>query len=362
MEKYKKYIYVGIGILVYLLLAYIFLKYAFGIILPFLFSFLIVTMTRPIIDKISKHTRVPKSVVSIFVIGIMLLLFVYLLVLASGILLEQIGNIIDKISEHLSSEENYITYTLTFFERLIQRFPFLKNNISEDTSIYSVALEMATNALKNLSTSITQGVGKIIASMPEIIITIVVIILSLFYFSKDYSKVKQTMLSIFPKPIKDRIPKFKKDIFFVISSYFRSYIMILFITFAEVFAGLLILGVENAFSIGFLIALVDLLPILGVGTVLVPWACISFIGGNNKFAIGLLILFVIIYLVRQFIEPRIVSSQMNVHPLIAIFSMYAGLKIAGIGGMIVSPFLAFLAKTIYDGIKNEKNIEKEEKL
>ena len=138
--------------------------------------------------------------------------------------------------------------------------------------------------------------------------------------------------------------------------------MLLFITFAEVFSGLLILGVENAFVFSVIISLVDLLPILGVGTVLVPWSLISLAMGNTKLAIGLVILFAVVYLVRQVIEPKIVSSQMNVHPLIAVFSMYAGLKIAGLGGMIVAPLLAFVTKTVYDGLKKEKSIEKEEKL
>ena len=115
----------------------------------------------------------------------------------------------------------------------------------------------------------------------------------------------------------------------------------------------MILKIENAFAIAVIVAIVDLLPILGVGTVLVPWSLICAVTGNNKLAIGLLILFVIVYVVRQVIEPRIVSYQMNVHPLMAIFAMYAGLKIAGIGGMLIAPFLAFVAKTLYDGLKND---------
>jgi predicted PurR-regulated permease PerM len=90
----------------------------------------------------------------------------------------------------------------------------------------------------------------------------------------------------------------------------------------------------------------------------VPWSIVSFVIGNQRLGIGLLILFTIIYIVRQIIEPRIVSSQMNVHPLVAIISMYAGLKIAGVGGMIVAPFLAFGAKTVYEGLKKDDETKK----
>ena len=78
--------------------------------------------------------------------------------------------------------------------------------------------------------------------------------------------------------------------------------------------------------------------------------------------IGLLILFLIVYIVRQIAEPKILSKQMNVHPLITIFALYAGLKLLGIGGLIIAPFLAFLIKTVYNSIKKEKNVENQEKL
>lgn len=366
MEKYKKSAYIGINIVIYLALAYVFLRYALGILLPFALSLLIVSISRPIVLKISNHSRVPKSVISLFVTGTILISLVYLLILASGAVLDQIGNIITKISEHLSKEDNYITATLSFIEGLIERFPFLESNISNNTSVYSVALNMATNMVSTLSTQLTQGVGKIIASMPEIIITVVVVILSLFYFSKDYTKITKKLSSLLPSSVRSRLLGIKRDVFFVISSYLRSYLLILLITFAEVFAGLLILGIENAFAIAIIIALVDMLPILGVGTVLIPWSLISLIAGNTSLSIGLVVLFCVVYVVRQFIEPKIVSSQLNVHPLLAIFAMYAGLKIAGIGGMIVAPFLAFVGKTVYDGIKKDnekqKGVEKENNL
>lgn len=366
MEKYKKTAYIGVTILIYLALSYIFLKYALGIILPFAISFSIVLLSRPIIDKISKYTRVPKGVVGIFVIGIMLILLTYALILATSALLEQIGSIIYEVGEHLSREDNYITGALGFLEQLADKFPFLKNNLPENSTVYDVALEMALNAISTVSTGLTHAVGRIIASTPEMIVTVIVIILSLFYFSKDYRKISTFVMTHLPISVRERLPRVKRDILFVMSSYLRSYIMLLFITFAEVFAGLLILGVKNAFAISVVAALVDLLPVIGVGTVLVPWSIISFVTGNATLGIGLLILFAIVYVVRQIIEPRIVSSQMNIHPLIAIFAMYAGLKLAGIGGMIVAPFFAFAVKTLYDGLKKDnekkKDVEKEEKL
>ena len=138
--------------------------------------------------------------------------------------------------------------------------------------------------------------------------------------------------------------------------------ILLLITFAELISGFLILGIDNSFVLALIIAIVDMLPILGAGTVLVPWSIVMLILGNYKLAIGLFVLAGITYFSRQFLEPKILSDQMNVHPLITLLFMYAGLKIAGFIGLIVAPVVAFIIKITLSRMKNEKNVEKVEDL
>ena len=120
-------------------------------------------------------------------------------------------------------------------------------------------------------------------------------------------------------------------------------------------SGGFILGPASALIISF----VDVLPVLGVGSVLVPWAVILLIGGHKGVGIGLLVMFAIIYLVRQYAEPKIVSTQMDVHPLITLIAMYAGLKLAGLLGLIFAPLIAFVVKTSYISFKKEKTVDNE---
>ena len=133
--------------------------------------------------------------------------------------------------------------------------------------------------------------------------------------------------------------------------------MLILITFAQLFAGFLIVGLDNSFVLALVVSFVDILPVLGVGTVLVPWAIILMIGGQTRLAIGLLIIFIVVYVLRQYLEPRIVSAQMEVHPLITLIAMYAGLKLAGILGLIFAPLVAFVLKTVYKSYKNEKTVD-----
>ena len=148
----------------------------------------------------------------------------------------------------------------------------------------------------------------------------------------------------------------------VVTKYIKAYLILLLITFAQLYVGFLIVRFDNAFVLALIVALVDTLPILGAATVLVPWGIIVLLGGNYFLGIVLLALALITYLTRQFAEPKILSKQMNVHPLFALITMYAGLKLAGLGGMIIGPFLAFIIKTLYESFKNKKDIENTEKL
>ena len=363
MEKYRKIAYIGISLAVILLLLYIFFRFALPILIPFLISFFIAVISRPLINRLCKSTRLNKSLVSVVVMFLLLFIIAYVLFVSASAALTQIGNLLESISEQLSGESNYVTRFFELIDSLKIRFPFLNNSIlgSEDT-VYTMAIDMISEGIKNVSVRITSNLASLVASLPSIFITAVVIIMSLFYFSKDYESITDYLVSLLPSGAKGKLKIVKRDVLSVVSKYFKSYSILLLLTFLELFVGFLILKVENAFVLAIIIAVVDMLPVLGVGVVLVPWALILFIGGNTSLAVGMLILYVAIYFLRQIEEPRIVGKQMNVHPLFALITMYAGLKLAGFGGMIVAPFLAFVIKTLYESLKNKKDIENEENL
>lgn len=101
-----------------------------------------------------------------------------------------------------------------------------------------------------------------------------------------------------------------------------------------------------AIAIGF----VDALPILGSGTVIVPWAVISAIDGNIKLAIALLILLAVISVTRQLMEPKVVSKQIGIHPIFTLIAMYTGFKAIGIMGLLVGPIVLIILKNIFGAL------------
>ena len=121
------------------------------------------------------------------------------------------------------------------------------------------------------------------------------------------------------------------------------------ITFLEVFIGLTVLGVRYAFLIALLTAVVDLMPVLGTGTVMIPWGIIDLIAGNYFMGIGLLVLYAIITVIRQILEPKIVGKYVGLYPLLALVSMYVGLKLFGLIGLFGLP----LSIVIFDRLRRD---------
>lgn len=362
MEKYKKITFIGISVAILVLIGYLFLKYALDIFLPFIIAFLIVAMARPIINKIANHTKISKPIVSIFVLSMLLVFSALVLGVILTITIEQVGNIAEGIIEGLSREENFVLVIFNSIDKLTERLPFLNNLLGSEESVYNLVIEMMLDGAKSLSARLTNYLAKMITALPSIIVTLIVLALALFYFAKDYDKIGNRIIKLLPKRAGNIALIFKNDVLLVVSKYLKSYLILLLITFAELISGFLILGIDNSFVLALIIAIVDMLPILGAGTVLVPWSAIMLILGNYKLAIGLFVLAGITYFSRQFLEPKILSDQMNVHPLITLLFMYAGLKIAGFIGLIVAPVVAFIIKITLSRMKNEKNVEKVEDL
>ena len=130
------------------------------------------------------------------------------------------------------------------------------------------------------------------------------------------------------------------------TQYLRAYCVLFAITLGELVIGFLILRVRYVLLIALLVALLDFLPIFGVGTVLIPWAIISLIAGNTALGVGLAVLYVVITVIRQIIEPRVVGKSLGLHPILMLISLYAGLKLFGVIGVFAGPAVALCAKAL----------------
>ena len=186
------------------------------------------------------------------------------------------------------------------------------------------------------------------SSLPVFIVKLLIAIIATFFIAVDYHTVSSFLLRQLSDKRRAMLLNIKNQLLTTLSGYGKSYALILGITFLELSLGLSIIGVKNAVYIAILIALLDILPVLGTGSVMIPWAVISLIQGNYPMAVKLLILYVAITVIRNVIEPRIVGNQVGLHPMATLFAMFVGTQLFGIIGLFGLPITLALLKNMND--------------
>ena len=209
--------------------------------------------------------------------------------------------------------------------------------------------ELMLDALGKLMGSLTSALPSaavgLVVKIPEIILTVAVLLISAFYFCTDKERIGKGISSLMPDTMRSKLPETKKKITRTLTSYLKAYLLIMLLTFCEMFVGLSLLGVNYALLLSVIIAIVDILPILGTGTILIPWALFSFAVSNSKLGIGLLILYAAVSIIRQLIEPKIVGDSLGIHPLATLASIYVGIKLLGFGGIFIGPIVELSLKS-----------------
>ncbi|MBO5845708.1 MAG: sporulation integral membrane protein YtvI, partial [Clostridia bacterium] len=210
--------------------------------------------------------------------------------------------------------------------------------------VTDILVDMLTRATSALP-SIVIGVIK---RTPRAFVACIVTLLSAFYFGMDFGGIRDGLIELLPERLGELVKESGGIFVKVIRRYGRAYLLIMLLTFVEVFVGLIVLGVDYALLIAVLVAIVDILPVLGAGTVLLPWAVVSLLIKNYQIGVGLLVLYGVITIVRQIAEPRIVGDSLGIHPIATLVAMFAGLSLFGVAGMLIGPFILMMIKEIFE--------------
>lgn len=338
-----------------MLFSWFFFKYALGAFIPFLLAAAIAAIIAPISDKLSKKLKTPKKLTSALLVILFFAGLVALAYLAGYRLISEASNLIDR----LSADPEIISKTIEAITERISaigsRFGFL-SQLSESEAIQKLGLDLdrlLAEALESLMSSLTgilpsAAVG-ILTKVPEFFLFLAVLVIASFYFCTDRDALTVALSSILPDKWSAKLPLLKEKISSTLRGYLKAYLLIMLLTFCEVFLGLSILGVNYAFILSIIIAIVDILPILGTGTVIVPWALFSLITSDYKMGIGLLILYAAVSLIRQVAEPKIVGNTLGLHPLATLASIYISVRFIGFWGIFIGPIIALLICNFFKG-------------
>lgn len=338
------------------LLGKLFFKTVFSVLLPFGGAFVIACIIHKPSIYISKKTKIPVGIVSAVMIVSFVLLLCTVICVGANKLLSEAGEL---LSDFVSRSEG--NGLLSFFNRFknitssVSAFDALREN-EELAEVCRNIDEFVHSALKNMLEEIKNQIGKFAASaikaLPEIFLYILVTIVASIFISSRLDRTSRLLIGLVPEKYRDRAVLVKKNMFCALKAYFKAYSVIYLITFAELFLGLSLMRKSNSLVLALLIAAVDILPIFGVGTVLIPWAVFELGAGSRAMALALIVLYVIIAAVREFAEPKIIGKSIGLSPLVTLLVMFAGYKAFGVAGMILAPIAAV---AVFGGIKTEKS-------
>jgi sporulation integral membrane protein YtvI len=316
-------------------------------IVPFIIAYFFASIIEPVVKFIENKLRIPRKIGTVFSI-----LFVL------GIIGSIIGFLISRLIKeikavYLNLEINMDTIT-EFFNRIIDKVNDIFIQLPDQiTDLLSKGLQDFANNLQSILGKIVDWLQASIEAamyLPQILIFIIVTLLATYFMSSDKNTIIRFLDVQIPTDWLDKTKSITKNVFTALFGWMRAQLILTSITFSELLAGFLIIGIDNALLLAIIISLVDVLPVLGAGTVLIPWSIINLILGNAKLGLSTALLYVIILFVRQLIEPKVLGKQIGVHPLFTLAGMYIGLKLWKVPGMFIGPLAIVSLKYIFEGI------------
>ena len=351
-ENKKKFIVNFLFYGIWILIAVALIRFALPALAPFAIAIVISWIVKRPIEWLMRMTKMPRRWAALLVdllffctIGLLIVL-VCIRVLAEGVAL---------FSDIPKLYESYVKPVVNNLMALLEA-----SVISMDPSLVSTLRELLTqfvqsigDILSGLSMSFVGAVSGITSSLPGLFIKLVLLIISTFFITIDYEKLTGFFYRQMDKNVKSTFLVIKEYVFGTLLVCIRSYALIMSITCVELSIGLTILRLENAVLIALLISLFDILPVLGTGGIMIPWIVIAALQGDVSLALGLLIVYIVITVIRNIIEPKIVGKQIGLHPILTLSSMFLGVQMFGVIGLFGFPIGLSLL-----GHLNEKGIIK----
>ena len=321
---------------------FVFCKFMLAFLMPFVVGGAVAWLVQEPADFISSKLKIKHSVVAgtlaldVFA-GIGALIF-FICFKAVGAAVDFFGEIGANTDVLTSFFDNLKNSAASFFEKLPRKF----------TDLLSVFYGNAVNRLiASLTSVISSAAGYTVKHAPQFLLSCVVAAASSCYIAADYRKLIKFVRELCGDKTYRNALKIKNILVNSVFKFAKGYLIILGITFAELFLGFTVFKIRYALPLAAIISVIDILPVLGTGTVLVPWAAAEFILGNTAKGAGLAILYLIITAVRNFAEPKIIGKQMGIKPLFTLLAMFVGIKLFGIAGIFILPITLIVVIEYY---------------
>ncbi len=347
-------------------------RYALGVCLPFVTAFIVAALLQKPKNFIVRKTPLKNGAASGICVLLAIVIILALVSLIGVRVFEEIKDFSGYIVAKLQDLDDVVNNIESWLMNVISSLPeFIGKTLKENTAnLFSDLREYMAGENDKIANTISSGIGEnfsfswitgpisgVISTakqLPSILIAVIISIVACCFMTSEFSEIKNFIVCQFPENRRSDLSRAKHILFSSLGKMGKAYLLIILVTFIEVSIGLTVLKLLKIFSSSYImviaavIAIVDILPVLGTGTVLIPWALYSLITGNIAMGIGLLVMYAVITVIRQIIEPKLVAGQLGLSPIVTIAALYFGLKVFGVLGMFVTPLLIIMLKLLND--------------
>ncbi len=340
-EQISKYIIITAGIVASLFL----FPFVIKLFAPFLGAFLIASLCQPLVHILEKKLKISRGISSALLVTTLVAAVLFLIIWLSIQLFHQAKNLITELPAAIDSLRLRLNTLTDSYNGFILSLP---PEMSDLIDLYTAELSRYSSDLSGKVTqSALNAATSFATALPNVFLFVAMLILGTFFFIKDYRLVINFFRELLPERLSASMTAAKKSVFGAFSSYMKAQLLLMLLTSILITVSLWIIGKDYALLWGIVCGLVDALPVLGTAVILVPWALVSLLYGDFYSFVALLIIQALVFVVRQLAEPKIISRQIGIHPILTLVSIYLGLKFFGITGVILAPILTLLVVNLY---------------
>ncbi len=308
--------------------------------MPFLLAYLFALLIEPVVLFLNKKLHLNRKFASLLtVLSFTSLLIFGLYSLIARLIYEGVG-LLKSFGDFLATFPTFLEELATNISRL---FAFIPKEIVDFGSVFIPDIwALNLKVPDNLSSRIIDWATGFAKAVPSIFIFIVIFVVATFFISSDKNSIDNLLKKYSPKHLKELFKTTKTEIILTFMRYIKAQFKLMCITFLELFIGLSFLNIPYSLALALSIAVLDALPIIGTGGVLIPWGIYLVIVGDYFIGFGLLSLYGIVLLMRQFLEPKIIGESLGLPPILTLMAMYFGLRFFGFIGMMLGPITLIL--------------------
>ncbi|AXI09668.1 sporulation integral membrane protein YtvI [Oceanobacillus zhaokaii] len=333
--------------------SYLIIKYAFLYLYPLFIAVLLAFLLHPIVHFLESIIRIPRAFATFFtIIFIFLFLFgaLYFIIVeiyqGTTYLAEKLPAYFEAILLYMEALFNQTI--IPIYEKVLSLFQTLGDSqqLTIEQNVNKLTSELAASGAALLQ-DLFSSIPGLLSFVPNSVTVFIFTILATFLITNDWERLKRGLHSVLPPLANTSTKKIISHLRESLLGFIKAQLILVITTSALILIGLLILGVEHAITIAILAAFVDIIPFIGTGMIFIPWMIYLFLNANYSLTIGITIVYMVTIVFRQLIEPKVLSSNMGIHPLVALLGYFLALQLWGVAGFLVAPLILIVLHAFF---------------